>query len=320
MDIVQNITKLATKNICPKLRYQYAFLSGAGQICRLGCKARNCDACGKYWSTKWRAILNEYHISHKTPTLALGLTTSYDCGSYKLWRALKYFWRLIRAEYPKVEYFGVVEFNQAHTQPHLHFCVVGYDFIRYQYIRTCWQQAQRWAGFNSIAWNTRIEEIKKGIAAYFTKYITKATGSKDEIPTKEEWNGRYVRYSRKFFMIPAQTLFLAWKFNRQTASGNFPTIYTTFEPNKQLSLLPFIFWSFERQKKLKEFLNRPWDYQSDRENATIDGEQLKMFNVLRGTSSYGGIYYERKRVYRMGNNIAFVAVGDTYKVRYLKTS
>jgi hypothetical protein len=173
----------------------------------LGCKRRQCQDCGWYWAAKWRTLLKFKRGQDTTKGIdinrALSLTTAYDPGYHKVWLAFKFFWRFVRAEYPIIQYWGVTEYNQKHTQPHFHFILSDSKFMDYDFLQECWKKAQTWAGFDKdkIAWNIRIEEIKKGneLEKYFTKYLTKLTGGKDEIPRPENWQGRYVRYSRKFF-------------------------------------------------------------------------------------------------------------------------
>jgi len=134
-------------------------------------------------------------------TRAISLTTSYDPGYQAVWLALKYFWRDMRKTYPKVQYWGVVEYNQNHTQPHFHFILDKDEYIKdgFDYIQNLWQKAQQQAHFKEIAWNVSIGQVRGDIEKYFTKYLTKLVGGKDEIPRPENWQGRYVRYSKKFF-------------------------------------------------------------------------------------------------------------------------
>lgn len=102
----------------------------------------------------------------------------------------------------KIEYFGVVEYNQLHTQPHFHF-VLRSGYIPQKIIRKCWERAQAQAGFKKIAFDVRIEKIKASVKQYFFKYITKLIEGKDEMPRPENWGGRGVRYSDNFFAARA---------------------------------------------------------------------------------------------------------------------
>jgi len=81
----------------------------------------------------------------------------------------------------------------------------GVKFIDREFMQECWQKAQTSAHFKHIAWNVRIEAVKGNIEKYFTKYLTKLVGGKDEIPRPENWAGRYVRYSKKFFGVGIST-------------------------------------------------------------------------------------------------------------------
>jgi hypothetical protein len=121
--------------------------------------------------------------------------------------ALKRFWEYMRRAYPGVQYWGVTEYNQKHTQPHFHFILRNDEYIDIDFLTWAWQQAQVSAKFlaDKIAWNVRIEAVKGDIEKYFTKYLTKLTGGKDEIPRPENWQGRYIRYSRQFFGVGIST-------------------------------------------------------------------------------------------------------------------
>lgn len=182
----------------------YAYTPDTMLLHFLGCKRRLCEDCGYYWAWKWRTLLGhkikrDLEKTGLKISRAISLTTSYDAGYKKVWLALKRFWAHIRKEYPKVQYWGVTEYNQKHTQPHFHFILSEDTYIPHATIQYYWEKAQSQALFEHIAWNVRIEEIKGDIQKYFTKYVTKLTNGKDEIPRPENWQGRYVRYSRRFF-------------------------------------------------------------------------------------------------------------------------
>lgn len=177
---------------------------------RLNCKRRTCDTCGWYWTWQWRTALDaktKADTALKIPKAKLALTlTMAEYADYKtVWNTFRYFWQLVRKSYPFIQYCGFVEENQQHTLPHFHFIITNVDFISHNFLREKWITAQNWAGIGKTAWILRVERIKKNITAYFTKYITKAKdGKKDELPRKENWKGRYVRYSRYFFgEVPA---------------------------------------------------------------------------------------------------------------------
>jgi hypothetical protein len=91
--------------------------------------------------------------------------------------------------------------------------------VPYQFLRRIWQIAQRRAGIEKIAFVLRVEEIRKGVAAYFTKYVTKLVGGKDEIPRRQLWAGRYVRYSRNFFPVPISAMLAAHRFETLLKAG-----------------------------------------------------------------------------------------------------
>ena len=133
----------------------------------MNCKRRNCEDCGWYWAWRWRQALaakSEYdkdlQKAYKADK-ALGLTFAENLPFKNVQRCLEYFWRMMRRAYPTVAYWGVVEFNQSHTLPHLHFVLARVPYIELDYIDYCWKKAQKWAGYEKIAWNVRIEKIKK---------------------------------------------------------------------------------------------------------------------------------------------------------------
>jgi hypothetical protein len=200
--------------------------------------------------------------------LALTLTFATQVDYKQAWSALRYFWQMLRKSYPKTEYWGVVEYNQQHTQPHLHFVLGGVTFIPYQFIRAAWSKAQTWAKITDIAFISRIEEIRGNIQQYFTKYITKLIGGKDEIPRREQWQGRYVRYSRKFFPtnVPTMAVYASWK--RQFDLDLFQwkaKSYTIHNDRASAAgLTHFINLAKIADQELLETLNRPWLDQDDK--------------------------------------------------------
>ncbi len=190
----------------------------------LFCKRRLCEFCGHLWSQRWCYALklkaeNDVVLSQYGCKLVLTLTFAQLVDFKVMQRVLREFWRLVRVEYPSIGYWGVVEFNQKHSQPHLHFVLSGVDFVPYQFLRRIWQIAQRRAGIEKIAFVLRVEEIRKGVAAYFTKYVTKLVGGKDEIPRRQLWAGRYVRYSRNFFPVPISAMLAAHRFETLLKAG-----------------------------------------------------------------------------------------------------
>lgn len=242
----------------------WAYDSASQHVSRMNCKRRLCPVCGWYWRHKWRrALLEKDEVSKFTgkiePKLALTLTTAQATDYTQMWHCLRYFWRFMRRGFPKLEYWGTVEVNQKHSLIHLHFLLAGYEFIEFEYVRHCWMKAQEWAKFDKIAWDERIEEIKKNAAAYFTKYITKATaGNKDEIPTKEDWQGRHIRYSKGFFGVPVAAMAAAAKVKADFASGEQLARlgFHTFRPLASLS--GFIEGWDKSHSQIDGLVNRPW--------------------------------------------------------------
>lgn len=205
----------------------------AGQVHFLSCKRRSCGKCGKYWAWKWRKMLEDKALSLQRQGLpamrrALTLTTAYDPGYEKMRSALSMFWKELRKTYKGVQYWGVTEYNQDQTMPHFHFILGNDTYIEQPLIKEIWEKVQKWASFEKIAWNVYIEEIKDNsdIQKYFTKYLTKLTGGKNEIPDRENWKGRYVRYSKKFFAFPTSVILMALFLNQNIAADtNWQTYY-----------------------------------------------------------------------------------------------
>lgn len=247
----------------------------------LRCKSRQCKVCGEFWAHKWRQALKEKQEYDKqmgipTPELALTLTFREAVDYKQCYAALRYFWQLVRKSYPTVEYWGVVEYNQKHTLPHLHFVLGGSTFIPYEFIREKWVTAQNWAQIENTAFIARIEKIRGNIQQYFTKYITKLIGGKDEIPRREQWQGRYVRYSRKFFpaTVPTMAVYASWK--RQFEADTFiwhPSAYTIHRDKACLAgVSGFIERAFHTDLELERLLNRQWDPDTDR----IQGTKMRV--------------------------------------------
>jgi len=255
--------------ICPKSPgYWYGSKTG---IHSLGCKSRQCEVCQKYWSTRMRIALN-YKTSHyeffggKTPFLAMTLTFWEYANHKKVWSISRYFWQLLRAALPDndIKYFRCVEFNQKHTLPHLHFILQGIDFIHYELIRSCWKKAQFWGGCQKLAWNINIQEIEKNMAAYLSKYLTKAGNEKDEIPRPENWKGRYVSYSPGFFPrpVPEMILLAQWSAQQEKAD-QIERMYIWIDPDRR-----YIEGATEQSQNdwnaQVEELNYEWDYKKDK--------------------------------------------------------
>lgn len=173
---------------------------------RMNCRRRGCKECGWYWSWTWRSAINakvERDKAFKLPPARLALTlTMAEYPDYKVvYDCFRYFWQEMRkSDFPGVQYLCFPEENQTHDLIHFHLIIDKIDFMYHEIIRQHWLTAQRWAGVEQSAWVLRVERIKKNVAAYFAKYITKnLDGRKDEIPRRENWKGRYVRASKFFF-------------------------------------------------------------------------------------------------------------------------
>jgi len=240
----------------------------------LNCKRRRCDDCGKFWAWKWRQALAEKQAFDRTFDIkscsrALTLTFACNPGYEKVQRALEYFWRFVRKRYPRIEYFGALEFNQKHTVPHVHFILANDVFMEWEWLVPTWQKAQRWAGIETVAFNVRIERIRKNAQAYYTKYISKLTGGKDEIPRRENWQGRFIRYSRKFFPAPIPAMAVAAKFKRQMEAGeNLDRLYFLARAPYQ-SLEEWKTACDREADRLNWLVNRPWDYLADRQKSDL---------------------------------------------------
>jgi len=284
------------------------------------CKARHCEQCGFFWAWKWRLALSDKKTTLKAMGLppisrAITLTTAYKCGYKKFWMALKYFWRYIRTyspdfikpwkkghhklrkgkkiarfPYANIQYCGFVEENVNHTQPHMHLVIYNYGNDRAGYIpaivvQMAWEKAQKQAKFEKIAWDTRIERIKKDVAAYFTKYITKLTsgGKAEEIPTKETWKGRYVRYSTPsyykdgslkrpgFFGVAVSAITTAFGFGQWCENPSSEKSYLFI--NQDCSLDEFIKIAKAETDLVRGLVAQPWNFEADRARAElyIDG-------------------------------------------------
>jgi hypothetical protein len=263
--------------------WRFTPATDAGKLHFLSCKRRSCPKCGKYWAWKWRKMLEDKALSLERSGLpkmqrALTLTTAYDPGYERCRIALSMFWKEVRKSYQGVQYWGVTEYNQEQTQPHFHFILGDDCYIPQPVIKEIWEKVQRWAGFEVIAWNVYIEEIKDNsdIQRYFTKYLTKLTGGKNEIPNREKWKGRYVRYSKKFFDWPTDVILTALFLQENINNDNNWQTYYKVRPkliNDYHAMDNFIEKCQALEASEAEFINRPWNPQRDKELAY---EQLKI--------------------------------------------
>lgn len=269
------------------------------------CKKRTCEDCGWFWAWKWRQALAEKAADLERQGLppiqrAITLTTKYDPGYEKMWMALKYFWRFIRQYSPDVEewwrpgrpvlnaaaikagikkprrpyaniqYWMVVEYNQKKTQPHLH-CVIYNEndlkrgYVKKEVIKEAWRKAQEQAHFKLVAWDTRIERIRGTVRQYFTKYITKLTGGKDEIPPAA-WRGRYVRYSRAFFGgISAAAMLARLALEKYLSEPNADRSYFLYSEN--LTLAEFIRLASQAKEECDSAVRAEWQPGADKARA-----------------------------------------------------
>lgn len=234
----------------------WVYTPAKGVIHRMNCKRRICEDCGWFWAWRWRKALkekaqNDLDLHKRKADKALTLTFAENIPYLVMQRILEWFWENLRRAYPGVEYWGAVEFNQSHTIPHLHFILANAPYLELDYLDFCWQSAQKRAKLSHLAWNLRIEKIRKNTEAYFTKYVTKLLGGKDEIPRRENWGGRFIRYSRGFFPIPVNAMLAGKKFADKLKANDD---------------LDRVFWHVRKPlASLSGFLER-----ADRENEVID--------------------------------------------------
>jgi hypothetical protein len=269
---------------CPRVQC-FAYCPASQKRYAMPCKSRQCDFCGKIWSLQWRWALKlqaDHNEMFKLPKTKMALTLTYaEYADNKVVHAcLRYFWQQIRKAFPLIQYWGVVEFNQAHTLPHLHFVISHVDFLPYGFVRSCWQTAQKWAGITTTAFIVRVEKIRGNAQSYFTKYITKLIGSKDEIPRRENWSGRYVRYSRGFFPVGLPAMKLAFRLNKMFHVEQSIEKFAVFsrrsglEPDQWVENQDFLY------KEQQEIINLDWSPTQDKEIAIpIVGFHAKIFGV-----------------------------------------
>ena len=250
----------------------WVFTPAKGVLHRMNCKRRTCEDCGWFWAWRWRQALAKKADNDKVFNLprsdkALTLTFAENVPYTTMRRILEWFWENLRRGYPGVEYWGVVEFNQAHTIPHLHFILAGAPYMELDYLDYCWRAAQKRAKLEHLAWNLRIEKIRKNIQAYFTKYVTKLLGGKDEIPRRENWGGRFVRYSRKFFPLPVNAMLAGQKFqDKLKANDDLDRVFWHVRKPLQ-SIHDFKIKARKMDNEIDRIINEPWDPVKDRARA-----------------------------------------------------
>lgn len=183
-------------------------------------------------------------------------------------------YKIIRP-YRNIEFFGVVEYNQKHTQPHFHF-ILRSGYIPQKIIKKCWEKAQRQAHFEQIAFDVRIEKVKTSVKQYFFKYITKQANGKDELPKPENWQGRGVRYSRAFFAAPAPQVQAALQLARQQTTDDYSKFYSL---HSRITLISEQMLDVERvHAENVEVVTQAWDPFADMERA---GETVIDFYAIQ---------------------------------------
>lgn len=243
-----------------------------GVLHRMNCKRRTCEDCGWFWAWRWRQALkqkaeNDHRFNNPKADKALTLTFAENVPYVTMQGILRQFWKLMRRAYPNIEYWGAVEFNQSHTIPHLHFILAGAPYLELDYLDYCWKVAQKRYKLEHLAWNLRIEKIRKNIQAYFTKYVTKLLGGKDEIPRRENWGGRFVRYSRGFFPVPVNAMLAGEKFQEKLkANDTLDRLYFHVRKPAQ-ELFEFKMACRREEKELFAVVNKKWDPGADRSRA-----------------------------------------------------
>lgn len=249
----------------------------------MNCKRRTCEDCGWFWAWRWRQALKEKAVNDNALGLrradkALTLTFAENIPYVTMQGILRQFWKLLRRAYPNIEYWGVVEFNQAHTIPHLHFILAGAPYLEIDYLDYCWKVAQIRYKVEHLAWNLRIEKIRKNIQAYFTKYVTKLLGGKDEIPRRENWGGRFVRYSRGFFPIPVNAMLAGKKFQEKLkANDDLDRVFWHVRKPRQ-ALFGFKIEAQRQNREIDAIVKRTWEPAADRSRAA----PLPEDNLLTG--------------------------------------
>lgn len=238
------------------------------QIHVMTCKRRACENCGWYWAWKWRKALKEKSVNDRyfhrsVADKALTLTFAENIPFETMQGILRQFWKFLRRGYPGLEYWGAVEFNQKHTQPHIHFILANVPYIELDYLDYCFKVAQVRYKVEKLAFNLRIEKIRKNVEAYFTKYITKLTGGKDEIPRRENWGGRFIRYSQKFFPVPVPAMLASFPFNRALEKAeNFDRfIFRVRQPRQ--GILAWLLDEIDGDKSLQKIRDAGWQPEKD---------------------------------------------------------
>ena len=271
LDYVRIIEPNAEKirNLCSP---GWIYSPSKGTMHRMNCKRRTCEDCGWFWAWRWRQALKEKAINDnqlKKPKAdkALTLTFAENIPYRTMHQILRQFFKLLRRAYPKTEYWGAVEFNQTHTLPHLHFILSGTPYLEIDYLDYCFKVAQKRYKVEHLAWNLRIEKIKKNIQAYFTKYVTKLLGGKDEIPRRENWGGRFVRYSRGFFPVPVNAMLAGVKFQEKLKANDQLDRVFWHVRKPHAGLFEFKMVSRETDRQLNELVTKDWSFAADRARA-----------------------------------------------------
>jgi hypothetical protein len=274
--------------VCPKSPgYWYGSSTG---IHALGCKSRQCEVCQKYWATRWRIALNfkakyDNYQGMEAVEKCLTLTFAEPVDHEVAYSAHRYFWQLIRVRYPKIKYFKSMEVNQKHTQPHSHWLLQFAKNLHYKFVRICWIKAQGWAGIGLKAWNVNITDIEKNMAAYLTKYLTKAgKESKHEIPSKKLWRGRYVSYSPGFFARPLEDMLKIAQLHRQIETADQIDRVFILINKEDRYLESFTHQAQEEWNNQVEEVNYEWDYKKDNlygVKVTLDISDIAEYNLIK---------------------------------------
>lgn len=197
-----------------------------GAIYEINCKSWRCKRHRTKWANKWSSIIQE-RLKAMDVTLLVNLTTAEMTDHETIFKALKRFMEKFRVHYGPTEYIKVVEYNQAHTQPHFHLLVsctemklgkmpakfreldnqkLSWPMPVFEYIKKLWGDCLEYFAPNkkrtTVVWCQ--PPVNQGASTnYAVGYVT--GGNKNEEPD-ETWKGRKITYSKKFFDRPVSEI------------------------------------------------------------------------------------------------------------------
>jgi hypothetical protein len=207
----------------------------SGKRFGINCHSWRCPVHRTAHGKKWQCIIcNELENSDGYDLLLVNLTTAEFMTFTEIKVAMRRFMEFFRRKFGKAEYVKFVEFNRKQTQPHFHLVFKLYDYKLpplpphwfkvkknkkrsfpenvFEFIKATWEAAIEHAAPGKraakVVWCQPPQGDGKKAASYAVGYVSGDRAKKVEEEPGDDWKGRRMSYSDKFFR---KTAFVIWR-------------------------------------------------------------------------------------------------------------